>query len=194
MLAAHGRNAVGGKRPESEDLVPLSLDQGPELLRCSRGPDSAAEGAGLLCTAGISASLQGLDALILPLHRCWGGDLWARSQSGAGPFSATHGSSCGLLGGAGNCGEAGRVPRGWGGVHARNDDCLFKTYCVPSWAFQVALVVKNLSANAGDIRDMGLIPGLKDSLEEGMATHSSILAWKVPMDRGAWWATVHGVI
>ena len=58
----------------------------------------------------------------------------------------------------------------------------------------MALVVKNLSANAGDIRDMGLIPGLKDSLEEGMATHSSILAWKVPMDRGAWWATVHGVI
>ena len=31
------------------------------------------------------------------------------------------------------------------------------------------------------------------SLEEGMATHSSILAWRIPMDRGAWWATVHGV-
>ena len=90
MLAAHGRIAVGGKGPESEDLAPLSLDQGPELLRCSRGPDSAAEGAGLLCTAGISTSLQELDALILPLHRRWGGDLWARSQSGAGPFSATH--------------------------------------------------------------------------------------------------------
>ena len=26
-----------------------------------------------------------------------------------------------------------------------------------------------------------------------MATHSSILAWKIPVDRGAWWATVHGV-
>ena len=55
-------------------------------------------------------------------------------------------------------------------------------------------MVKNLPANAGDMRDMGLIPGLEDSLEEGMATHSSILAWKIPMDRGAWWATVHGVI
>ena len=54
-------------------------------------------------------------------------------------------------------------------------------------------MVKNLPANAGDIRDMGLIPGLEDSLEEGMATHSSVLAWKIPMDRGAWWATVHGV-
>ena len=30
-------------------------------------------------------------------------------------------------------------------------------------------------------------------LEEGMATHSSILAWRIPMDRGAWQATVYGV-
>jgi len=29
--------------------------------------------------------------------------------------------------------------------------------------------------------------------EEGMATHSSILAWKIPMDRGAWRATVRGI-
>ena len=35
--------------------------------------------------------------------------------------------------------------------------------------------------------------GWKDPLEEGMATHSSILAWRIPMDRGAWRATVHGV-
>ena len=33
----------------------------------------------------------------------------------------------------------------------------------------------------------------EDPLEEGMATHSGILAWRIPMDRGAWWATVHGV-
>ena len=33
----------------------------------------------------------------------------------------------------------------------------------------------------------------EDPLEEGMATHSSILAWGIPMDRGAWRATVHGV-
>ena len=35
--------------------------------------------------------------------------------------------------------------------------------------------------------------GWEDSLEEGMATHSSILAWRVPMDKGVWRATVHGV-
>ena len=35
-------------------------------------------------------------------------------------------------------------------------------------------------------------PGREDPLEESMATHSSIVAWN-PMDRGAWWATVHGI-
>ena len=36
-------------------------------------------------------------------------------------------------------------------------------------------------------------PGWEDPLEEGMATHSSILAWRIPMDRGTWPAIVHGV-
>ena len=35
--------------------------------------------------------------------------------------------------------------------------------------------------------------GWEDTLEESMATHSSIPAWRIPMDRGAWRATVHGV-
>ena len=35
--------------------------------------------------------------------------------------------------------------------------------------------------------------GGEDPLEEGMVTHSSIPAWRIPMDRGAWWVTVHGV-
>ena len=33
----------------------------------------------------------------------------------------------------------------------------------------------------------------EDPLEKGMAILSSILAWRIPMDRGAWWAAVHGV-
>ena len=48
-----------------------------------------------------------------------------------------------------------------------------------SKASQVSLVVKNPPANAGDVRDTGLIPGLGRSLEEGMTTHSSILSWKI---------------
>ena len=43
-------------------------------------------------------------------------------------------------------------------------------------ASQVALMLKNLPADAGDVRDLGLIPGQEDPLEEGTATHSSILA------------------
>jgi len=35
--------------------------------------------------------------------------------------------------------------------------------------------------------------GWEDPLEEGMATHSTVLAWRIPMDRGIWWATVCGV-
>ena len=110
-------------------------------------------------------------------------------------------------------------------------------------------MVKNPPANAGDARDMGLVPGLgrspgegngyplwysglensmlsqrvrhdlmtwaslvaqmvknqlaiqetwvqslgwEDSLEEGMATHSSVLVWRILMDEEAWWATIHG--
>ena len=49
---------------------------------------------------------------------------------------------------------------------------------------------KKSACNAGDV---GLIPGLGRSLEEGMATHSSVLAWRISMDRGAWLATFHGV-
>ena len=47
-------------------------------------------------------------------------------------------------------------------------------------ASQVALVGKNSAASAGDLRDTGSIPGSGRSLEEGMATHSSILCWRIP--------------
>ena len=54
-----------------------------------------------------------------------------------------------------------------------------------SWASLVAQTVKKLSAIRGTwVQSLGW----DDPLEEGMATHSSILAWKIPMDRGAWWA------
>ena len=58
------------------------------------------------------------------------------------------------------------------------------------WTSLVAQRVKNLLAMRETwVRSLGW----EDPLEEGMATHSSILAWRIPMDRGAWRATVHGV-
>ena len=54
----------------------------------------------------------------------------------------------------------------------------------------VALTVKNPPA----VRETWVLSlGWEDPLEEGMATHSSILAWRIPMDRGACQATVHGI-
>ena len=46
-------------------------------------------------------------------------------------------------------------------------------------------MVKNLPADTGDIRDVGLI--WEDLLEKGMATHSSILAWRIPWTEPVFW-------
>ena len=48
------------------------------------------------------------------------------------------------------------------------------------WASQVEVVVKNLPANAGDIRDAGSVPGSGRSPGGGHATHSSIVTWRIP--------------
>ena len=60
-------------------------------------------------------------------------------------------------------------------------------------ASQVMPVVKNLPANAGDIRDVTLISGSGRYSGGGHATHPSILAWRIPMDKGVWWAIVHNI-
>ena len=59
-----------------------------------------------------------------------------------------------------------------------------------SWASLVAQTVKNPS-----VMQETWVQSLdwEDSLEEGKATHSSVLAWRIPRDRGAWQATVHEV-
>ena len=58
---------------------------------------------------------------------------------------------------------------------------------------QVALVVKNSPANEGDVRDVGLIPGSGRSPREGNGSPLQYSCLENPMDRGAWWAIVHGV-
>ena len=61
------------------------------------------------------------------------------------------------------------------------------------WASHMVLVVKNPPANAGDIRDMDSIPGLGRSPGGG---HGNLLQYSClenPMDRAAWWVTIHGV-
>ena len=60
-----------------------------------------------------------------------------------------------------------------------------------SWASLVAQMVKNPPVMRETwVQSLGwVIP-----LEEGMATHSSMFARRIPMDRNAWWATVHGIV
>ena len=61
----------------------------------------------------------------------------------------------------------------------------------PFWASQMVLVVNNPPANPGDIRDTGLIPGLRRSEgEHGNPLQYSCL--ENAMDREAWWVTVRG--
>ena len=74
---------------------------------------------------------------------------------------------------------SGRAPGEWIGYPLQN-----------FWAFLVAQMVKNPPA----MKETWVWSlGWEDTLEEGMATHSSILAWRIPTDRVAWWATVHAV-
>ena len=54
-------------------------------------------------------------------------------------------------------------------------------------------MVKNPPVNAGDIRDVGLLPGSGRSLGEGHGNPLQYSCLDNPTDRGAWWATVHGV-
>ena len=60
-------------------------------------------------------------------------------------------------------------------------------------ASQVALVVKNLTANAGDVRDADSIPESGRSPGRGHGNPLQYSCLENPMDRGAWWTTVYGV-
>ena len=84
----------------------------------------------------------------------------------------------------------------------RADVSYFMTYKTPinlinlvytQWASQVAPVVKNLPAYAGDARDTGLIPGVGRSSGEGHGIPLQYSCLENFMDRGAWRATVHRV-
>ena len=84
-----------------------------------------------------------------------------------------------------NAGDPGLIPRSGRSPGEGNGHLL--QY---SWASLVAQMVKNLPAMQ---ETWARSLGWEDLLEKEMATYSSILAWRIPMDRGAWRATVHGV-
>ena len=61
------------------------------------------------------------------------------------------------------------------------------------WVSQVVLEVKNPPANAGDVRDIGSIPGSGRNPGEGNGNPLQYSCLKNPMDGGAWWAAVHWI-
>ena len=70
---------------------------------------------------------------------------------------------------------------------------VFNKLYLYNWASQVMLVVKNRPANAGDIRDAVSIPGSGRSPGGGHGNPLQYSCLENPVDRGAWWVTVHGV-
>ena len=68
-----------------------------------------------------------------------------------------------------------------------SDFTLLHTYI---WASLVVQLVKNLPAMQ---ETWVQFLSWEDPLEEGTATHSSVLAWRIPMDRGTWWAALYEV-
>ena len=70
---------------------------------------------------------------------------------------------------------------------------LYKQAYIHPQASLAALVVKHLPASAGDIRDVGSIPGLGRSPGGGRGNPLQYSCLENPMDRGAWQASVHGV-
>ena len=71
--------------------------------------------------------------------------------------------------------------------------CSINTCYMKKRAFHVALEVKNLSADAEDIRDAASIPGFGRSPGGGHGNPLQYSCLENPMDRVAWWATVHRV-
>ena len=83
-----------------------------------------------------------------------------------------------------------KVNQGNTGGYLNSFEDPFETGSTLIWASLVAQMVKNPPAmHRTSVPSLGW----EDPLEEDLATHSSILAWRIPMDKGTWQATVHGV-
>ena len=153
-------------------------------------------------------------ALHLSLRYRWEDFSWFFWNTKALPGSSAGKESACSVGGLGSISGSGRFP---GGKHGNplQYSCLLNPHRA-CWATahgvtksgdmterlsthmqgylpQVELVVKNLPANAGDVRDAGSIPGLGRSLGGWHGNPLQYPCLENPMDRGAWWAIIHGV-
>ena len=77
--------------------------------------------------------------------------------------------------------------------HKKEERILQARFLWQAGSSHVALAVKNLPSNAGDLRDMGSVPGWRRSPGGGHGNSPQYCCLEDLMDRGAWWATVHRV-
>ena len=119
------------------------------------------------------ACFKSVETWLTSTWLCFLNDLWGFLGSSAGKESAC------------NAGDPGSIP-GLGSSPGEGIDYALQY----SWASLVAQTVKNLPA-MWETCFQSL--GWEDPLEEGMTTHSSILACRIPVNKGTWRATVHGV-
>ena len=78
-------------------------------------------------------------------------------------------------------------------IHSVHLHLTYSVRCLRLWASQGVLVVKNLPTSAGDVRDAASIPGSGRSPEKGTGNPLQYSCLENPMDKGAWWTTVHSV-
>ena len=161
----------------------------------SRGPQLILHWQWISFCLWISASVLSLNSSVVKESAChctrprfdfWVGKFpWRRDRLPTPVFLGFPGgsddeeSAC-------NAGDASSIP-GSGSSPGEGIDYPFRY----SWVFLAAQMVKNPPAMQETwVRSLGW----GDPPEEGMVTHSSILAWRIPMDRGAWQTRVHGVV
>ena len=123
----------------------------------------------------LSCHLLGRSRVVLGIHRFQNPVEW-RFLAIKGFFDSSVGSAC-------NAGDPGSIPGL--GRSPREGIGYPQQY---SWAFLVAQMIKN-SPTMWETWIQSV--GWEDPLEEGVATQHSVLAWRIPMNRGAW--RVHGV-
>ena len=132
--------------------------------------------------------------LIGPCQRIMGLDGTLRlppPSMGRVRFPQTFPNVCFLLRGV-PAGNGSFIP-GSGAPSALHCHAPFLILHLSVWVSQVVLAAKNPSVSAGDVRDLGLIPGSGRSPTGGHGNPLQHSCLGNPMDRGAWWATVHRV-
>ena len=140
------------------------------------------------------ASQSGSQQESSPLSESWASGQWQRPSGGCQAINSEHSAGAGatVLLNISKCTQ--KMPLTTGGPSGeRAYVCCQPENCRLLMGFPGGRVVKNPPASAGDEKDVDLIPGSGRLPGEGNGNPLQYSRLENPMDRAAWWATVHGV-